>query len=148
MSYDHEDDYQRLPQREPKTKHDVEMHAKKRARQRAGVDLNHDDRRNIVKMIQSGEADFVAKQSNTRSLFKVDYEDTSLNVVYDKARHALRTVLPQSAWEFQGSQAQVTCSTSPTTTTGATQVTGSGCIECPDNPCSCPGNWTDWNEKV
>src|SRR5271157_4892951 len=140
MSYDNEDDYQRLPQRDPKTKHDVEMHAKKRAEQRYGVELNHEDRLNVVKLIQSGEADFVAKQSNTRSLFKVDYEGSSLNVVYDKVRHALRTVLPQNAWEFQR-QAEVTCSTTPTTT-GSTQ-TGSGCIECPDNPCSCPGNWTD-----
>ncbi len=146
MSYDNEDDYRRLPKRAPKTKHDVEMHAKKRAEQRAGVSLNHEDRLNVVKMIQSGEADFVAKQSNTRSLFKVDYEGSSLNVVYDKARQALRTVLPSTAWEFQSPQ--VSCSVTPSSTTSFTQQTGSsGCIECRESPCECPGNWEDFIPK-
>lgn len=129
--------------REKKTKHAVEMHAKKRAEERYGVSLNSEDRRDIVKMIQNGEADFVAKQSNTRSLFKVDFEGSPLNVVYDKARHALRTVLPQNAWEFQ--TPQVSCSTTPIQTSASfTQQTGtSGCIECQQSSCQCPSNWSD-----
>jgi len=127
-----------------KTKQILEAHAKAAAEERYGVTLNKEARREIVQKIQTGEADFVSRTSNNRTLWKVDHNETSLNVVYDKARHALCTVLPKTAWEFQ--TPQVSCSVTPTTTT-PTQSTSSGCIECSDNPCSCPGNWSDWSDK-
>jgi hypothetical protein len=133
--------------RDKKTKKILEAHAKAAAEERYGIVLNKEARREIVQKIQTGEADFVSRTSNNRTLWKVDHQETSLNVVYDKARHALCTVLPKTALEFQTPQAEVSCSVTPTTTTPTTQPTSSGCIECPDNPCSCPGNWSDWSDK-
>lgn len=52
-------------------------------------------------MIQNQEAEYVGKQSNNRTFWKVNYQDKSLNVVYDKARSSMCTVLPQDAPEFQ-----------------------------------------------
>ena len=128
-----------------KTKKILEAHAKAAAEERYGVTLNKEARREIVHKIQTGKADFVSRTSNNRTLWKVDHEETSLNVVYDKARHALCTVLPQNAWEFQ-KQAEVSCSVTPSTTTSPIQQTGvGGCIECHQNPCACPGNWGDEN---
>jgi hypothetical protein len=101
-----------------KTKQILEAHAKAAAEDRYGVTLNNEDRREIVKKIQDGDADFVSRTSNNRTLWKVDHNETSLNVVYDKARHALCTVLPKNAWEFQSPQAEVTCSVTPSTTSG------------------------------
>lgn len=121
------------PKQKPgKTKAILEAHAKNRAEERHGISLNHDDRRNIVKMIQEDQegASFVARTSATRTLWKVDYRETSMNVVYDKTRHALCSVLPTNAAEFQ-----VTASVNPTSTTG--------CIECKQSTCTCPGNWSE-----
>lgn len=84
-----------------KTSQVLSAHAKKRAEERYGLSLNHDQRREIVDMIQSQQAEFIGKQSNTRSLWRVQFQDQSLNVVYDKARRAMCTVLPKEAYEFQ-----------------------------------------------
>jgi len=84
-----------------KTSKILNAHAKKRAAERYDVDLNKDARREIVQMIRSNHADFVSKQSNNRSLWRVDYEGQPLNVVYDKQRSTLCTVLPKEAHEFQ-----------------------------------------------
>lgn len=84
-----------------KTPKILNAHAKKRAGERYGLNLNHDARREIVGMIQSNQADFVGKQSNNRSLWRVQYQNESLNVVYDKARNTMCTVLPKGAHEFQ-----------------------------------------------
>lgn len=121
------------PKQKPgKTKAILEAHAKDRAEERLGISLNHDDRREIVKMIQTDHenASFIAKTSTSRTLWKVNYEDTNLNVVYDKTRHALCSVLPTNAVEFQ-----VSASVNPTSTTG--------CIECKQSTCACPGNWSE-----
>lgn len=84
-----------------KTPRILNAHAKKRAAERYNLDLNRDARQEIVRKIQHNEAEFVAKQSNNRSLWRVDYQNESLNVVYDKARSTMCTVLPKEAHEFQ-----------------------------------------------
>ena len=86
----------------PKTPKILNAHAKRRAEERYGINLNKEARHEIVQAIQSNRAEFVAKQSNNRSLWKVSYQDESLNVVYDKQRGTLCTVLPRDAAEFQG----------------------------------------------
>jgi hypothetical protein len=123
-----------------KTKKILEAHAKAAAEKRYGIVLNKEARREIVQKIQTGDADFVSRTSNNRTLWKVDHNETSLNVVYDKARHALCTVLPKTAWEFQ---AEVSCSVTPSSTTSpiSQQTSIGGCVECHQAPCSCPGNW-------
>jgi hypothetical protein len=84
-----------------KTPKILNAHAKKRAEERYGLNLNKEARHEIVSMIQQNQAEFVGKQSNTRSLWRVNYQDQSLNVVYDKARNTMCTVLPKEAHEFQ-----------------------------------------------
>ena len=98
-----------------KTKKILEAHAKAAAQERYSIALNNEARREIVQKIQTGEADFISRTSNNRTLWKVDYQETSMNVVYDKQRHALCTVLPQNAWEFQ--TPEVSCSVTPTSAT-------------------------------
>ncbi len=71
-----------------KTKKVLEAHAKAAAEERYGVTLNKEARREIVQKIQTGDADFVSRTSNNRTLWKVDYQETNMNVVYDKSRHA------------------------------------------------------------
>lgn len=84
-----------------KTPKILNAHAKKRAEERYGLNLNKEARHEIVQRIQANQAEFVGKQSNNRSLWRVQYQDQSLNVVYDKARSTLCTVLPKEAAEFQ-----------------------------------------------
>jgi hypothetical protein len=84
-----------------KTPQKLNAHAKRRAEERYGLNLNKEARHEIVSMIQSNQAEFIGKQSNNRSLWRVQYHDQSLNVVYDKARSTMCTVLPREAHEFQ-----------------------------------------------
>ena len=84
-----------------KTPKILNAHAKKRAEERYGLNLNKEARHEIVSMIQTNQAEFVGKQSNNRSLWRVNYQNQSLNVVYDKARSTMCTVLPKEAHEFQ-----------------------------------------------
>ena len=84
-----------------KTPKILNAHAKKRAEERYGVNLNKHARREIVQMIKSQQADFVSKQSNNRSLWRVTYQGEPLNVVYDRQRGTMCTVLPKDAKEFQ-----------------------------------------------
>ena len=84
-----------------KTPQKLNAHAKQRAEERYNLNLNKQARHEIVQMIQTNQAEFVGKESNTRSLWRVQYQDQSLNVVYDKARNTMCTVLPQEAHEFQ-----------------------------------------------
>jgi hypothetical protein len=84
-----------------KTPKILNAHAKKRAEERYGLNLNKAARHEIVQMIQKNEAEFVGKESNNRTLWRVQYQDQSLNVVYDKARSTMCTVLPKEAVEFQ-----------------------------------------------
>ena len=84
-----------------KTPKVLNAHAKKRAEERYGLNLNKEARHEIVSMIQTNQAEFVGKQSNNRTLWRVNYQEQSLNVVYDKARSTMCTVLPKEAHEFQ-----------------------------------------------
>lgn len=84
-----------------KTPKILNAHAKKRAAERYNLDLNRDARQEIVRKIQHNEAEFVGKQSNNRSFWRVDHAGESLNVVYDKQRSTMCTVLPKEAKEFQ-----------------------------------------------
>jgi hypothetical protein len=86
---------------EKKTPKILNAHAKKRAEERYGLNLNKEARHEIVSKIQTNQAEFVGKQSNNRSLWRVPYQDQSLNVVYDKARSTMCTLLPKEAAEFQ-----------------------------------------------
>jgi hypothetical protein len=84
-----------------KTPKILNAHAKKRAAERYHIDLNRDARQEIVRKIQHNEAEFVGKQSNNRSFWRVEHGGESLNVVYDKQRSTMCTVLPKEAKEFQ-----------------------------------------------
>jgi hypothetical protein len=84
-----------------KTPKILNAHAKRRAAERYDLALNKDARREIVQMIQTNRAEFVSRQSNNRSLWRVAFQDKSLNVVYDRQRSTLCTVLPPEAREFK-----------------------------------------------
>ena len=121
-----------------KTKKILEAHAKAAAEERYGISLNKEARREIVRKIQTGDADFISRSSNNRTLWKVDHNEVTMNVVYDKARHALCTVLPKNAWEFGSQTTEVNCSVTPSTTTSA-NVCG-----CGQSPCQC----SSWNDET
>jgi len=77
----------------------LNQHAKKRAKERYGIDLNKYARREITASIQSNQAEFVHKTSHNRSLWRVSHEGETLNVVYDKQRKTFCTVLPKDAFD-------------------------------------------------
>jgi hypothetical protein len=75
----------------------LRIHARRRARQRYGLCLVRKDLDQIVGRIQRREhAWHIKDQSNRKSHWLVRYDGQLLPVVYDRRRHAIVTVLPQS----------------------------------------------------
>jgi hypothetical protein len=73
-------------------------HAKRRAAERFGVNLNHALHTELVQAIQAGQATFVRRQSHRVSHFDVTLPTgQTARVVYDRHRKVLITVLPPEA---------------------------------------------------
>jgi hypothetical protein len=71
------------------------IHAKKRAKERYGIKLNHRVRTNIISSIQNGKSLWVKKLTNRITEHTLITEDgTKIRVLYDKYRHNIVTFLP------------------------------------------------------
>jgi len=79
------------------------FHAKKRARQRYGIDLPTVVQAAIVKRIQRGQGRWLKTQSNRVTHWAVEWEGQTIPVVYDKIRKQIVTVLPPEALECEPS---------------------------------------------
>lgn len=77
--------------------HFQKIHAKRRALERYGFDLNNEKYNQIVRLIQRGEANFVRRQSLRVSIFSLFFEDKECVVVYDRFRKSLASFLPIEA---------------------------------------------------
>ena len=75
------------------------IHAKKRASERYGLKINREIIKQCIQMIQNGEAKFLCKSSNTRTLFELTLEGKRVKVVYDKVRKNIATFLPEKIKE-------------------------------------------------
>lgn len=74
-------------------KNNQRIHAKKRAEERFGIQLNKSKRKELIKMILNGNARHLEKISNRLSKFRVKFEDTLMDLVYDKSRKNIVTFL-------------------------------------------------------
>ena len=68
----------------------VSAHAKKRANQRYGINLNSQLHSLICKEIRNGKAEILCRSTNTRTIYKVN----EIIVVYSKTKKKIITVLP------------------------------------------------------
>lgn len=73
------------------------MHAKTRASERYQADLNKNDLYVITSIIRAGNADLIAKQPESRKVFRVTYLDKTYYAVYHVADKSILTFLP-SEW--------------------------------------------------
>lgn len=73
------------------------LHAKKRAAERYGINLDKTTRRAIKEQISQGKSKFIEKQSNRISVHEVEIKGQQIKVVYDKNRKNIVTILP-SGW--------------------------------------------------
>lgn len=70
------------------------LHAKRRAMQRYGLDLNKSLHKQLAQAIRDGHATFVKRRSRTRTVWLVELEGRKIRAVYDSNQHNLVTVLP------------------------------------------------------
>ena len=68
-------------------------HAKQRAAERLGVNLNKEARRTLIHAIQHGELHFVRRQSLRVSLFRCIINEQPIDLVYDRQRKRIITFL-------------------------------------------------------
>lgn len=73
---------------------DQRLHANLRCKERFGFTLGRKGMRAIVEMIAQGKAEFVDRQSNRVTRWKVRFGGVEMIAVYDKKRKQLATVLP------------------------------------------------------
>lgn len=73
-------------------------HAKTRAEERYNVSLNRRYYWRLVKAIQHGEAEFIRRTSNTRTVWRVD----GMVAVYSSRHKRIVTFLPPKCREVQG----------------------------------------------
>jgi len=76
-----------------------EIHAKRRALERFGIDLNTEE---LVQEIQQQKLQFLEKQSNRVALFYKLLENIPIVLVYDKMRKQIVTVMPHSYYIERG----------------------------------------------
>ena len=81
-----------MPRRRSK-KRDQQRHTQQRAMARTGLNISARQQEAIVQMIQRGEGTLIRKQSNRVSVFDVDYEETTLRIVYDRHRKSIATIM-------------------------------------------------------
>ena len=72
---------------------DQQLHARKRAQERLGLNLSVNRQNEIVGMIQRSECVFVRKDSNRVSVFDVEFEQETFRVAYDRHRKSLATIM-------------------------------------------------------
>ncbi|MGB5105562.1 MAG: hypothetical protein WBP42_02500 [Candidatus Zixiibacteriota bacterium] len=70
-------------------------HAKLRAMQRVGLNISKGTLEQIARMIQSGRAVFVARQSLSRTIWDVELQGKTIRVVYYKPTKQILTFLPR-----------------------------------------------------
>lgn len=71
------------------------LHARRRALQRFDLSLSGADMREIVSLIQRGEAKFRLRQSNRVSVFEVQFGGHVIFPVYDGLRQTIATFLTE-----------------------------------------------------
>lgn len=71
-------------------KKNVKKHFQKRSLERVGVLLNEKE---LVRKIQNHELEFVERQSNRKTVFRLKYLDKTYRIVYDKLRKQIITIL-------------------------------------------------------
>lgn len=71
------------------------VHAKRRAKERFGLNLTKDVRDLLRGKIKRGEGTFISRRSRRISIWRISYENIFYRVVYDKDRHEIVTFLPE-----------------------------------------------------
>ena len=69
------------------------LHAKRRAMERLGFNLNKAARKELINRIQLGKLKFLYRQSVRVTVWRDNINGEDIDVVYDKARHCIITFL-------------------------------------------------------
>lgn len=90
-----------------KLKRKTREHARFRAQQRYGINLNRHTRKDLIQRIKTGKCLLLEKETNSRRKYLVEFEGQKVVVVYSKPRQEIITLLP-----FEGKnlrQASIKC---------------------------------------
>lgn len=75
------------------------VHSKQRVMERYGIQLNHEDFKEIIRQIRNYESTPVDKRSNRISIHIVKVRGIELPVAYDRIRHTVASILPKHVLE-------------------------------------------------
>ena len=75
----------------------LQAHFKRRMYERWGILLKNGQEKEIVDLIQTGQAKFVGRQSNRVTVWNVPYLGMTIPMLYDSTRKQMITALPGTA---------------------------------------------------
>jgi len=89
----------------PSKKKSERLHARRRARERYGIEVGNHTRRKIIQAIQGGRSKAVRRTSTNKTVHDVTLDDGfTVRVVYDKERKEIVTFLPLEKGDQHGTQ--------------------------------------------
>jgi hypothetical protein len=103
-----------------------QRHAQKRAKERFNAELTPEYYDKLVQRIQTGKAEFVARQSNRVTLWRMYVHGKEAIVVYDKKRSKVVTLLTPYLYDFKQELLNGTNPTDQTNQTGLLSYTARG----------------------
>jgi hypothetical protein len=82
----------------PRSKRDNQIrHARKRARQRFGLNATHIAE--IEERIRNQECRLLERQSGIRTVWYIEFEELEIVVIYDSRRNVAVTLIPYEWWK-------------------------------------------------
>lgn len=77
------------------------IHFKRRLEERMGIKYTQKVNDDLIHKIRIGQIDVVKRQSRRTSIYRINYEQKDLFIVYDHIRGTLVTVLPPDNLEAE-----------------------------------------------
>ena len=71
------------------------VHLKRRFYERYNLEITNQDIKEMVRKIQNQQAEFIERQSNRITIWKLQFRDKDYTIVYDKVRKSIVTVFPE-----------------------------------------------------
>ena len=84
----------------------LRSHAITRAKQRYGLLLSRKDIEEVNRMIRNGEAEFIQRESRTRTRWAVTFRGLRMVAIYNSDHNCVATFLPEEA-DAKPAQVQV-----------------------------------------
>jgi hypothetical protein len=84
-----------------------QIHFRRRCTERLGFVPSKRELEELINKIQSNKSQFIERQSHRITVWRDNFKDIDIILIYDKIRKQIITVMPYSWWEKESKNEQV-----------------------------------------